>query len=168
MHNSLSTDGSNIKAQVNYTGSSHLSVDNKSHPHCNRPPDPHMNILNLSENCENNALDLPSLEDDVHNLGDTSMHNAVDLAKAYDRKYGHQNTDLAALRYNSSSSSLWKAICTSWSSIVDNERWAIGNGETIHFWTDNWLANGERLIDHVPVNDSQILQWKLLDVSASD
>lgn len=59
-------------------------------------------------------------------------------AKVLRGKYGVTHTS-SPWRISASASPLWRAISKSWPLLQEGIVWEMGDGRSIHFWTDKWL-----------------------------
>lgn len=62
---------------------------------------------------------------------------------------------------------LWKEIGRLWPLLYRNQRWVVGCGNEVFFWTDSWMGNGDALINNInfsfPMRDMGLLVKDMVD-----
>ncbi|XP_013639377.1 PREDICTED: uncharacterized mitochondrial protein AtMg00310-like [Brassica oleracea var. oleracea] len=91
------------------------------------------------------------------------------LSRVLKGKYFADETFLTA-SHKSVESHGWKGLLVGRDLICSNAGWAVGNGESIHVWTDSWLSNTEQLrpMGPAPENQQDLMVAHLLLPDKSD
>jgi hypothetical protein len=64
-------------------------------------------------------------------------------------KYVRTNANIPQIQAKQIDSPLWKAIYKEWFHVIKGISWAIGNGENVKFWQDEWLDEFGSLVRYV-------------------
>lgn len=79
-------------------------------------------------------------------------------------KYGRGLIDDGRVEAKATDSFIWKAVVMAWNEIDNLHTWAIGNGESINVWRDNWIDPHTRLADIVQEIPHETRDWNLSDL----
>ncbi|CAI8619948.1 unnamed protein product [Vicia faba] len=53
------------------------------------------------------------------------------------------------LEAKSYDSKLWKAIVSTYPTLMEASIWNVGNGNSIHAWDDNWISRGKNISENL-------------------
>ncbi|XP_061365237.1 uncharacterized protein LOC133308608 [Gastrolobium bilobum] len=83
-------------------------------------------------------------------------------ARVLKSKYKVQSDLVPNISATRNSSSLWKAIVSSWPVILQHSRILLGNGNSTHFWDDPWVPGCGALSSYAAISDPSQINHQLM------
>ncbi|XP_061361919.1 uncharacterized protein LOC133305695, partial [Gastrolobium bilobum] len=98
-------------------------------------------------------------------LGFEVLTNKEDLwIKVLRSKYKVEEVFSLVLQKNNVISNTWKCIQKAWDLMLEGTRTIIGDGTNTYFWTDRWVPNVGKLLDHVvTIIPEEAKCWRVWD-----
>lgn len=82
-------------------------------------------------------------------------------ARVLRHKYGCGDNALPIVSHRASESSIWNGVRNTWEDFSCGIRWQIGDGKTVQFWQDRWLASGillaEVVVQPIPLESANLV-----------